>query len=500
MKRILLYALGYFLLMGVTSCNDFLEKYPYDSLPQDETFNNPEEFQQHWLGVYSSMKGASGFTEAARVYGDIQCDLFQSVQSSQGLLASVYNWNFNASDPNVNSIYGAMWVTIGRVNRIFDHYPQLKAKSSEEDIETMEILLGDLYFIRAYCYSELVKYYCEAYDPARADEQLGMPIVKTLEHERNLPRASLKATYEFMFEDLAEAEKRIVRSININAVAYEQNYVASVQVVQALKARLYLYMQNYPKASETALACWVSCEEGGLFLANAENIYDLLLADGNTSEVMMRLVMTPTDVQGSVGSYFCMVSANKILPEYVPSTAFLDMFEAGDIRYNMFSRVRTGYQHGLEWEICIKSGHSTQLDQSTANPAYQSMPALFRMSELALIIAEANAADPNGDMSLANTYMNELKTARISTWKNKNYNSVEMMKIIKEERAKELCLEGFRLADLKRWHMGILRKPQAFTNAPFNSLEVKADDPRFTWPIPQHEMDVNDKMEGNASN
>ena len=477
-----------------------MEKYPYDSIPEDETFNTSAEFEEHWLGVYSSLKGASGFTEACRVYGDIQCDLFQSVQSNQGLLASVYNWNFNASDPDVNSIYGAMWTTIGRVNRVLDNYPQIKENSSQEDVKTMEILLGDLYFIRAYCYSELVKYYCEAYDPARAGEQLGMPIVKTLDHERNLPRASLKDTYDFMFEDLEEAGKRIARSLNLNVVAYERHFLVTAQVVSALKARLYLYMQNYPKASETALECWDACEAGQMFLANTAEYYDLLLEDGNTSEVMMRLAMTPVDVQGSVGSYFCKESAGKMLPEYIPSVAFLDMFESGDIRSNMFTRTRLGYQHGLEWEVCTKSGHSTQLDQSSLNPAYQSMPALFRMSELALIIAEANAADPSGDMSLANDYMNKLKKARVEGWEDKTYNAVDMMRVIKDERAKELCLEGFRLADLKRWHMGILRKPQPYTNAPFNALEIKADDPRFTWPIPQHEIDVNDKMEGNASN
>ncbi|WP_099292295.1 RagB/SusD family nutrient uptake outer membrane protein [Butyricimonas sp. Marseille-P3923] len=500
MKKILIYAMGCLLLMGMSSCKDFLEKYPYDSIPEDDTFNTADEFREHWFGVYSSLKGAGGFTEACRVYGDIQCDLFQSVQSNQGLLSSVYNWNFNASDPNTNSIYGAMWMTIGRVNRILDNYPKIKANATDEDIEWMETYLGDLYFIRAYCYSELVKYYCEAYDPARAGEQLGMSIVKTLDHERNLPRASLKDTYDFMLEDLEEAGKRIVRAVDLNTVAYEQNCVASTQAVLALKARLYLYMQDYPKASETALKCWDACLAGQLFLANTAEYYDLLLEDGITTEVIMRLAMTPVDVQGSIGSYFCMESAGKVRPEYIPSVAFLDMFEANDIRSNMFTRTRLGYQHGLEWEICTKSGHSTELDKSSYNPAYQSMPALFRMSELALIIAEANAANPNGDMSLANDYMNQLKKARIEKWDSKKYNAVDMLRVVKDERAKELCLEGFRLADLKRWHMGILRKPQPYTNAPFNALEIKADDPRFTWPIPQHEMDVNDKMEGNASN
>lgn len=166
MKKVLLYFIGLCLCMGVISCKDFLEKNPYDSIPQDESFKTADDFSFHWLGVYSSMKASGGFTEASRIYGDIQCDLFQSVVASIGMLSGIYNWQFNASDPNVNSIYDAMWVTIGRVNRILDNYPVIKANSTKEDIASMEVMLGDFYFIRAYCYSELVKYYCEAYDPA----------------------------------------------------------------------------------------------------------------------------------------------------------------------------------------------------------------------------------------------------------------------------------------------------------------------------------------------
>ena len=490
MKKIRIYLLVA-LLCGMSSCSDFLDRYPDTAVPEEESMTDLVSSEQIVIGIYSSFKNSALYSGTLTLAPDVQTDLVYAVKGYTNVYGPLYRWDFRDSDTSIESVYSGLYQVIARCNFFMDHKDEVYGKlTTEADKTTFKKYEGDVYFFRALAYSDLIRMYCEAYDPARADEQLGMPIVRTLDHERNMPRASLKATYEFMLEDLAEAEKRIVRSVDIYVVSYEQHNVASTQAVLALRARLYLYMQDYPKASDTALDCWNACTAGQMYLANTEDIYNLLLEDGNTSEVMMRLAMTPVDVQGSIGTYFCVSSAGKILPEYVPSTAFLEMFEAGDMRYNMFERVRTGYQHGLEWEVCLKSGHSTSLDKSSSQPAYQSMPALFRMSELALIIAEANAANPGGNMSLANEYMNKLKTARIESWKEKSFTATEMMKEIKEERAKELCLEGFRLADLKRWHMGILQKPQPYTNAPFNALEVKADDPRFTWPIPQHELDA----------
>ena len=46
------------------------------------------------------------------------------------------------------------------------------------------------------------------------------------------------------------------------------------------------------------------------------------------------------------------------------------------------------------------------------------------------------------------------------------------------------------LNDLKRWHEGFERKEQTSTISPGNTLKLEKDDPRFVWPIPQHELDA----------
>ena len=72
---------------------------------------------------------------------------------------------------------------------------------------------------------------------------------------------------------------------------------------------------------------------------------------------------------------------------------------------------------------------------------------------------------------------------------------------IADERMRELYMEGFRLHDLKRWHMGFERKAQRFAQQEGSTLKIEADDPRFVWPIPQHEIEApGSQIEPNESN
>ena len=62
-------------------------------------------------------------------------------------------------------------------------------------------------------------------------------------------------------------------------------------------------------------------------------------------------------------------------------------------------------------------------------------------------------------------------------------------------------MEGFRLHDLKRWGKGFERKAETSTVAPGNRLKINANNPRFVWPIPQHEIEAPGSMiVGNESN
>ena len=95
---------------------------------------------------------------------------------------------------------------------------------------------------------------------------------------------------------------------------------------------------------------------------------------------------------------------------------------------------------------------------------------------------------------------------RISGFGSLGVSGDDLLKEIKNERARELYLEGFRLSDLKRWHDPIKRQKQLYSlQGPYNNeMEVKYTDAKYrftTWPIPKHEIEAtNGLVVGNASN
>lgn len=391
--------------------------------------------------------------------------------------------------------------------------------------------MGDMYMARALCYSKLVEYYCEAYDPALASGQLGMPLCRTVEQVGRQERAALDATYDFIYEDLEKAVG-LLDSITISEVMNRQNFLFSRQAALALWARMALYRQDFSTAAAKAEQALQLCLNGGMELdiyrpdsTGAENYYVALFygesgtqIDGGR-ELIFFVGMDENDVVGSFGSYFCVdKSLGYYSPEFVPAQDLLDSYVwennvADDIRKGIFFGQADGILNGNKtFTVLYKDIHNAELDLSDKTPVFQSRPKLFRMSELYLIIAEAHARmvmeGQGGNLARGKEVLEQLWRARTVTGKivteNKNTLSKagagELFQLVKTERKKELCFEGFRLTDLKRWNEGFRRKAQPYTLSPANELNVPAGNVRFTWPIPLHELEVNPRMKPNKSN
>ena len=131
---------------------------------------------------------------------------------------------------------------------------------------------------------------------------------------------------------------------------------------------------------------------------------------------------------------------------------------------------------------------------------HTSMPKPLRLAEQYLIRAESYAM--KGNYSSAGNDLGELLAARYASFSGSvTLTEANAMQLIEEERIKELYMEGFRLNDLKRWHKGFERKPQEQSLEHGSSLKIEADDVRFVWPIPQHELESPGSMiEPNDSN
>jgi hypothetical protein len=124
-----------------------------------------------------------------------------------------------------------------------------------------------------------------------------------------------------------------------------------------------------------------------------------------------------------------------------------------------------------------------------------------------LIRAEAYCRQAKPDYSAASKDLAALRATRLSSSGNVALTADNCIQAIAEERVRELYMEGFRLNDIKRWGKlynngeGFQREPQSNTLKEGSSLKIKADNPLFVWPIPQHEIEApGSEVEPNESN
>ena len=125
-------------------------------------------------------------------------------------------------------------------------------------------------------------------------------------------------------------------------------------------------------------------------------------------------------------------------------------------------------------------------------------PKPFRIAEQYLIAAEAAFET---DQEKARRYINALRKSRGLS--ETGLADEALKQLIRDERARELAFEGFRLWDLRRWGMGMERRlPQVdangknyFLSRDF-SFELKREnnDDFFVWGFPSVEMKTNRNM------
>ena len=195
----------------------------------------------------------------------------------------------------------------------------------------------------------------------------------------------------------------------------------------------------------------------------------------------------------------------------MPAAAVLNSFEAGDARDDAYfadssQGIVIGYANSLDWPLLVKYYGNRELISQYI--FHVNMPKPLRLAEQYLIRAEAYCR--NEKFALASADLTTLRQARFVTGGAITVNDGNWLGVIADERLKELYMEGFRLHDLKRWGeeyarlndgYSISRTPQQLSQEVGSSLKVTPDDPRFVWPIPQHEIEApGSNLEPNDSN
>lgn len=510
-------AVSAIIAMTATSC---LEKYPGSYIPEEDSMKTFTDAEQHNIGIYASLKSGSLYSGNLTLLPDIQSDLVMATLTNSNPFDGIWDWDIRPTDSNIEAVYGSLYAVIGNCNFFLEKVGDVMAAETDEDkLEALDTYTGEAYAIRALCYSELIKCFCEAYpgdgkgDDEAAKSMLGVVLRTKYSEPEPVRRATLYDSYKLVLDDLDRAAELLDDGDDdptVNEGDQSDNYYISLAAVYAIRARVALYMKNWDDAIKysTYVIDNSAFELSGTNVNQTYSAYafDALWYYDSGTEVIWRIGFTATSYGGALGSVFLQYTKDMtyFYPDYVPSEWVLNLYNANrDIRYQAYfadesiTGIANGYSYEIPVPLCTKYFGNREFTQY-----YQlyhvNMPKPLRLAEQYLIRAEAHYW--KGDTGLASQDLTTLSQSRGAG--SVSVGSGEAgLQTISDERVKELYMEGFRLNDLKRWGWGFERTPNSYSQEEGNDLEVDADNPLFVWPIPQNDIEApGSEIEGNESN
>ena len=548
------------LLFILTSCQDFLEKYPLDA-PTSATFCKTEnELSYALTGAYNSLNYNPGTYAQGELYWDAATDLV----FSRGGYAISDAINLGIATPTEGVFSGAwsqFYMTIQRCNFILDNIVTARKTLDATFCDRIE---GQARFLRAWNYNYLTQLY--------GDVPLVVTSMLTLD-QSNVARSVKADVVKQIMVDLDFAISKL-------PTAWTGNDIGRITMgaALALKARVALYNGQYDVAATSAKTVMdlkvyqLSSDYGALFQQagknSKESIFQMnfnIITNKNMSAVVMGTrygqgwsIICPT--QYLVDSYLCTDGKNiSESPLFDPANPY----ENRDPRLKASILVPGSWFGGVKYEtnpdslttmknvngIDSPNGNLVKITNQEVTNAYASftgylfrknydetafnspsngsdMPLmLIRYAEILLTYAEAKIELNQIDQSVydaINLIRRRVQMPDVPS----GITQDQFRQVLRWERKIVFAGEGLRLFDIRRWKIaenvleGPLpgRKNKAYwfnQGIPtFNQYGhpiyvnqttiFKTITPRhfdvtkcYLWAIPQKEIDINKNMTQN---
>lgn len=473
------------------------------AIDADNAMTSIQDAQNLRRGLYVNFRGiaAGGFVTNA----EIQSDYFQPTSGYGNNYGPIFRWEFNSTEAACESVWASCYTVISNCNFFIEQIEKVLSNPTEaftdDDIDLLNLYLGEAYFFRAYCHYELAYRYCQVYDENTAANTFGVPYIEvynpTPDKDTYPARGYLADTYSKINDDLDLAEELITVS------GSRASMWLTSDVVSAFRARVYLAMKDYDNVitySEPLISKYP-------LVTSAADFQSMWVNDSG-SECIMQLDASsdsnnqPTSYDAGYIGY--QVSYNDYQPMYVPSLSVVQLYQEypADLRYAQFFTRREAVTPAGSDTIYLFTKFPGNPDlnpqgMTGSQSAYLHKNKPFRIAEVYLNLAEAYLE--SGNTTGASSMLQSLREARIPGYTQGSYSSQELRQQIKNERQRELIGEGFRLWDLKRWGDPVVRGAAQSSDIMYNHSSVTgqiapANDPRFVWPIPQTELDSNPNM------
>lgn len=392
------------MLLVLTNCRDFLNEKSDSKLTTIESVADLQALLDNF-GFLNTEFASSGETSADDYF--LTDEQYNSLNFEED--KRLYTWMpDNVAKP---ASLGNNWMSCYRPIYICNAvlYDLDTHSFTGKDAENVR---GQALALRASRYLDAVQIWCLAYDPANADETLGLPL--RLDPDMNTPskRATLQQTYEQILSDLSQAAKLLPEK-------QISRWRISRDVAYGLMSRAYLFMGDYHNAL--------------LYAQKALNISNKLM---DFSELDPSLEYPIKELNDEVLFLGAMTYEYHLIPARIKSD-FYNLYDNEDIRKRIF------FKKTASGEFFFKGYYNNMGGPNTS----------VTVDELYLIIAESQAR--NNKISES---MSTLNALLITRWDKGTFvpftanSQSQALEIILRERRKELLIRGLRWADIKRYN------------------------------------------------
>ena len=451
MKQFRLMILAIVTSWMATACGDFLEEKSQDEvIPTTAT-----DFREILLN-YQQV----GFSPVVLVMDDdVMIDESQYWGTSDNYYATAmqpcFTWQpdmWERLSTTYSDRYSSMYECIKAMNAILEEIDDANGTPEEKDMVKAQAL-----GTRAYYYFMLVNMFGEPYNYNK--DALGVVLkFESTYTDAGMSRATVAEVYEQVVEDLENA------SAILNKYPKQRgDYLMNCTAADILLSRVYLYMEEWEKAVTAADRA----------IETAEGLFDY--------------TTLPT------GQRFYMTSYENSEVEWLPSLVSMpaSILTVSDGLSSLFG----SNDRRAEFLRGDYSGIGKVLVNGTGPNV------MVRAAEAYLNRAEAKAAAETPDVAGALADLNELRRHRITGYSDVNItDAATLLDEIRNERRKELCYEGHRWFDLRRYGMpSISHDFRTKTVDPRLRYTLQEKDPLYTLPIPNSMIESNVKLEQNAS-
>lgn len=464
------------ILLGPTSCSDFLDEKDPSNLTPESFYTIPDHAEAAVAATYSNL----------RFYGDgagIFSANWQMLEAVTGTattetgqnsdLNNLYSLTYDGNTAHINNWWNGLYRLIANANLALEKIPTIQFLAPATEAQKVK-LIGEARFLRAWAYFNAVRLW--------GDVPLVTKPQTATSEDFFAERKPQEEVYKLIVEDLQAAEAA-------GLPVFETSGRATQMAVKALLSKVYLTMAGFPlskgapyyklaadKAFEVITYSKANPTVVNLFPTYKEVHTEALK---NKLEHLFQIQYNVAVAAFPLNDYFPNFKAVTYsgpggTGSTIPTLSFYNSFEKGDLRtkdqegwfYTTYFTNGNGARFELGAPYVFKHFNQTALgSEGVAGTRNNNLNVnLIRYAEVLLIYAEAQNEVGGPTAEAYEAYKRIRDRAKLTTPAMGTFTQASFREAVWRERWYEFCYEGITWFDMVRLRKVFNEKTKGFDN------------------------------------